>query len=410
MDEIILDTTAAPKVIVAAQERLAVRGWDRDSLQASGPDGSIHVEKDGDAVKVSGSSRVDLRVPRGASLEITGFAATSVRDLTGTVHVISAGNSLTLRGVGAATVGTVDQDLTARAVSGGLTVASVGRYANVRGVEGDVQINHVDSHLNLREIAGNVTAVAGDNANLIIELREGRSFRISAGGVITCRLFPEPDGRVRITNSGPITVKAGGVRETVRDEFEAVFGEGAGELVLAGNGPVTLAETDPDREASSYEFDFNLGEDLSGIGAGIGEQIAEQLGMIEEELEARMSGFSELVETWDLPAEKIERIQRRTQEKVEKAQEKIRRAQERAGRKIADAQRRAEKEARWAAHIERRVHGKAFNIAPGNLRKSDKPKNDPVSDEERLMILNMVADKKISLEEAEALLAALESR
>jgi hypothetical protein len=45
-----------------------------------------------------------------------------------------------------------------------------------------------------------------------------------------------------------------------------------------------------------------------------------------------------------------------------------------------------------------------------DLKKSAKTSSDPVSDEERLMILNMVADKKISLEEAEALLSALEGK
>jgi len=410
MDETVLDTTANPRIIVEGQDRLYIRGWDRESLKSTGPKDTVHVVADGDTIRVTGTGRLDMRVPRGASLEVAGFGDTVIREVTGDVNVLSAGGSLTLRGVGEVKVGTVSQDLTARSVAGSLAVESVGRFANVRGVAGNIRIDHIDAHLNLREIGGDVTAEADGNANLYVDPQSGRTIRIVSGGVITCRVFPGPDARVRITTSGPITVRVGELRESVRDQFEAEFGKGAGELVLEGSGPVTLAETSRERETPAYDFDFNIGEDLAGIGSGIGEQITEQLGMIEEELEARMSGFTDLVNSWELSADKVERIQQKTQEKVAKAQEKIRRAQERAARKIADAQRRAEKEARRAANIERRGQGKSFSFDIGSPRRGDRPKSDPVSDEERLMILNMVAEKKISLEEAETLLSALEGK
>jgi hypothetical protein len=410
MDEIVLNTTAAPKIVVEAQDRLYIRGWDRDSFKATGPTGSVKAVKDGETFRVSASARLDLRVPKGASLEVTGFGDTAIREVSGAVQVHNSGDNLTLRGVGETRVGTIDKDLAARDVSGNLTVERVGRFANVRAVDGDFHLDHVEVHLNIREVSGNIAAEAGGNANLYVDMHGKQTVNITANGTITCRVYPDLDARVKITTSGPITVKVGGSRQTTRDRFEGNFGGGAGELVLAGNGPVTVSETSREPVAPAYDFDFNIAEDLTGIGAGISEQITEQLGMIEEELEARMSGFSDLVDAWDLPADKVEKIQRRTQEKVQRAQEKIRQAQERAGRKIADAQRRAEKEAHRAANIERRVRGKGFSIDLGSLRKSDRPKSDPVSDAERLMILNMVAEKKISLEQAEALLAALERK
>jgi hypothetical protein len=330
--------------------------------------------------------------------------------VAGEIRVVNAGESLTLRSVGSTHVETVAHDLTARSVDGNLTVESVGRFANVRAVSGDFRVEHIDAHLNVREVVGSVEAEAGGNANLYVDIQGEKTVRVSAAGVVTCRVYPDLNARVSIKASGPITVKVGGVRESVEDSYEGQFGDGAGELVLEGGGRVTLAETSREREEPAFDFDFSLGEEFEGIGAGIGEQISEQLGMIEEELEARMTGFSDLVNSWELSADKVERIQQKTQEKVEKAQEKIRRAQERAARKIADAQRRAEKEARRATNIERRIRDKSFPFDFGSIRKSDKPKSDPVSDEERLMILNMVAEKKISLEEAESLLTALEGK
>jgi hypothetical protein len=86
-----------------------------------------------------------------------------------------------------------------------------------------------------------------------------------------------------------------------------------------------------------------------------------------------------------------------------RAQEKIARTQERLARKMEAASRRAEQRGR---------------VPPGRARAypwPPQPPNppearEPVSDEERLMILRMLEQKKISLEEAENLLAALEGK
>jgi hypothetical protein len=49
---------------------------------------------------------------------------------------------------------------------------------------------------------------------------------------------------------------------------------------------------------------------------------------------------------------------------------------------------------------------KDFRYSPSAARKPV----DPVSEEERMMILQMLQDKKIGLEQAEKLLAALEGK
>jgi hypothetical protein len=87
----------------------------------------------------------------------------------------------------------------------------------------------------------------------------------------------------------------------------------------------------------------------------------------------------------------------------------MRRTQEKLERKLEAARRKEELRARAA---ERRSQARSrgswsFEWSPGS---SSPPKEEGVSDEERLMILRMLEQKKISLQETEDLLAALEDR
>ena len=76
-----------------------------------------------------------------------------------------------------------------------------------------------------------------------------------------------------------------------------------------------------------------------------------------------------------------------------------------ARRKMVDAQRRVEQTMRSAS----RDLGSAEWSVNVNLGNSQKP-SEPISEQERLMILQMLEEGKISVAEAQKLLAALEGR
>ena len=159
----------------------------------------------------------------------------------------------------------------------------------------------------------------------------------------------------------------------------------------------------------SYQS-FNSTQDLT---EHTGQAKENKTFMVEKEVDHLkwMAGLSDLVNLAGDATGNSEELSRRTEEKIARAQAKIRRAQKRAARKIAEAQRRAETRARRDEQRSRRsTRGKSFTIDLSDLKKSAKSTSEPVSDEERLMILNMVAENKITLEEAEALLSALEGK
>jgi predicted house-cleaning NTP pyrophosphatase (Maf/HAM1 superfamily) len=96
---------------------------------------------------------------------------------------------------------------------------------------------------------------------------------------------------------------------------------------------------------------------------------------------------------------------------LQRAQAHIDAATRRTDVKVQAAMRRAEAKAR-AAEVRARnwqgkivVGGRTVMNASGST-----PAGDPVSDDERLVILKMLQEKKITLDEAEKLLAALEGK
>jgi hypothetical protein len=98
---------------------------------------------------------------------------------------------------------------------------------------------------------------------------------------------------------------------------------------------------------------------------------------------------------------------------MERAQVHIEAASRRTEAKVQAAMRRAEMKARAAEVRGRR--GAQFNVNVGRWNWDLSPHRpvetgEAVSDDERLIILRMLQEKKISLAEAEKLLAALEGK
>ena len=102
----------------------------------------------------------------------------------------------------------------------------------------------------------------------------------------------------------------------------------------------------------------------------------------------------------------MEQARRASAREAERTEEKMRKAREKLERKLVAARRKQELKAQAAQRRARTQVKRSWDSeAPAYAARAE-----PVSEEERLMILNMLEQKKISLEEAEQLLAALEGK
>jgi hypothetical protein len=94
-----------------------------------------------------------------------------------------------------------------------------------------------------------------------------------------------------------------------------------------------------------------------------------------------------------------DRISRRVEQATERAQRKIEAASRKVNKRLATPN---------AADVAKLFGDRALELEFIFERRADSPKSPQASDEERLAILKMLQEKKITAEEAEKLLSALE--
>lgn len=178
-------------------------------------------------------------------------------------------------------------------------------------------------------------------------------------------------------------------------------------LSAAGNLSLTCQETDwSNMDDVEAEFESAFAGFSEAFEQQISAQIEAQVESQLEVLDEQMDTLAASLEGSGLSDDEIERTMSMARQSSERAsaqaEEKMRRAQEKLERKLAAAQRKAELKAKAA---ERRQKGWRYEGISSDVADRD----EPVSDDERLMILRMLEEKKISLEDAEKLLTAMES-
>jgi hypothetical protein len=409
---------------------LQVKGWEESEVRAkSESGGGLSLQEQEDTVRLSCRGDCTVRVPHGASVQITqAHGDVRIKLLEDQLDVGEVLGSLTLRDTADAAIHTVHGNLQAREVSGNLRVDRVMGNAVIRDVQGELGIDQVDGNLDLREVDGTATGSAGGNIRVRLSSLASGSYRLTAGGNLSCRLPEDASVKLNLSSGGQtINLDLPDHRTTLRQEhYELALEQGEAEMELSAGGILFLTA----REAEWSSLPGEEGAEPEGFGAefeGISKEFTQQLAQqIDEQVQTQMSRMSEqlgrlseMIGKAGLSEEAAERILRSarqtTEETAARAQEKITRAQERLARKMETAARKAELRAQAA---ERRHgpkgHASAFNW-PGAPKPPGPPpfprqQNEPVAEEERLMILRMLEQKKITLVEAEKLLAALEGK
>jgi len=365
---------------------LQVVGWERNELMAKTDGGQLDITSSGEVSSVACDADLILYTPREASLIVESIGGDAdLRALVGATEIENVGGDLSLRNVGPMEVTNVGGDLSLRGCSGDFLVKNVGSDASLRDVQGSVGIGWVGSDLYLRGARGDVAINAGSDAVLYLQPKSAVKYAITAGSDVLLRLPAQMDAEL---------ILQGGSSESIRVDLPDVeaFQEGSMRTLKLGTGLAKISVTAGDDVVVTSRADE-------------WESMAEFDGNARDEsiFSGEVPGFS---------SELHERINQKVQEATLRAMEKSTRAQARAQSRADAAIRRAEGKMR--AHDRRMKAGGVFigrwKSSPDQPASPVPPTDQPVSDEERLTILRMLQDKKISMEDAEKLLAALEGK
>jgi hypothetical protein len=407
MQQQTLPARAASNIVIESiPGDLRVAGWDRSEIMVKTDGDALQISSEGDPIVISCNEDLILYAPRGANVKVEKVAGDAILqalhgpvtlgpvsgDLTmndlGPITLETISGDASLRNIGALNAETISGDFTLRGGHGICAVGNVGGDGSIRDVDGILTIESVGSDLYVRNVHAAVTVKAGADVAFYVSPVPGQIYDVTAGGDLIVRLAPDANIKLHLTADSPesIHVDFPGVKLPEDcTSCEVTIGEQSkdtAEMVLTSSGDLLVtSQADPWESAA----DFDSGD----------------------------WHIPPIPPIPSLPPDFSERINRRVQASLERAQVHIEAASRRTEAKVQAAMRRAEMKARAAEVRGRR--GAKFNVNVGRWSWDVSPHGpvetgEAISDDERLIILRMLQEKKISLAEAEKLLAALEGK
>ena len=413
-----VNTSASPHITLDVSGNLSLKGQDSNEVVAKSDNPEdITLEARDDEVSIRSTGDCIVRVPRLATVQVqVARGDATIKALEGELAIDQIDGSLALRYVGKTTISHINGDLSAKYVSGNLVMDEVSGDVVVRDVQGDFIINgSLHGSLNLSDVDGNARANADGNIMLHLEPTPLHQYEFSSHGNLFCRLPDDASVEISVPKATQVRVNLPGIHASapVQTPYALTLGDGDAKISLSADGSVALDTHAPDWEME--DFDIEIGPEVEGMADAISQQISQQVDsqvrMMEDQLNAQLSGLSMRLSAAKLTQEQARRIEERAREASERAasraQEKMRRAQEKMEQKMASMQRKME--VRSHEHQWRHArHSWTGNIPTPPTPPT--PLGEPVSEDERLVILRMLQEKKITVEEAEQLFTALEGK
>jgi hypothetical protein len=407
------NTTSNPEITLEVGGDLRLTGHDLNQIMAEGDDNiNLATEAQGSQASLSCSGSCTVRVPRHARLQFAHIGGDArLKDLEAELSLKNVGGDLVLRRVAGVKFERVGGDLSAKQVTGSLLFGEVAGDISARDVEGGVA-GTAGGDIYLRNVEAEASAIAGGDVVLNLEFTPNHAYDFSAGGDIICRLPPDASATITTKCTGDLSVDAPGARVEKRNGQKVVIlGAGEATVSLQAGSDITISDV---TVASSGVADS--GDDFGErIAAEIEAKVSARLAEVERELNLQFGNLN--ISLSGLGGVDAERIAA----KVRRAAESARRRNESAQRKADALNRKAEALQRKAEQINERTGRRkswGFTFAmppmpprpPTPSRPPAPPGAEPVSEDERLSILRMLEQGKISAADAEKLLAALEGK
>jgi hypothetical protein len=343
----------------------------------------------------------------------------TVREVEGHVTVARVRGNLSCHDTESLTVDKVSGNLNVNDVNGNVQANKVG--GNVSAVElmGDLNVESVGGNLKVRDFVGGLNARVGGSAKLDLKELSIPFISVHAGDDVRCRVPVELDARLALRAGNEIVVRGLPLpNQWNSHQVEYTVGNGEGSLELRAGNRVKLVTADGSESAADWgaDVEFQFQGDFNERAADLVQQVAEQ---VEAQVEAFTRQLNERLAQLDTGDAIAAKVQTKVQSAMRQAEEKIAEAMRRAERQTA---RQAERQA--AREVRHRMRGMPptppgvpgvpgapgfphVHMPPPPPAPAPKPKRTPPSPEERMMVLKMLEEGKISVEQAEQLLAAM---
>lgn len=379
---------------------LNLKGWKRGEIQLSGTGVEEQVQKGTEKITLESAGDLKISIPHQLAVQVASISGdASIVNLASSLEIEQIAGDLSLRDIGKTTIAKLGGDLFASRIRGDLTIANLGGDCLAKDVDGQFAGKGIAGDLMLNGVAGGIEAHASGDIHADFSPVPWQAYALHARGTIMAHVPPHTNAAFLLKSEGKsIQLNTGPEPQHVHQEtYELELGEGGPQVSLSAGQEIIL-----NTESRSWTPEFRFDADLSGLTEQITKQTTAQihshLANLETQLNEQLSNLPQTLEEAGLSEEKISQVRTRIEEASLKAAEKARKAAQKAEvkleQKLAQAQRKARRETR------------SFDLDDFLAQKEQKQRS--ATEKERLMILNMLQEKKITAEQADELLAALE--
>ncbi len=367
-------------IIVNCKKSVFVRGWEKVEVEVRYPENKeCIINFDNGLLEINAKSYCIISVPGNVKLSVDKiYGNFETAGNLGLLEIENISGNCTIQKA---------EGLTIKNVSGNCKIGYISSNANIRNVGGNLNFIVENGMMAIHGVGGNLSGKAdsislttsvGGNLKIMTNRFDGNDNQLRAGGSIKLNITDLDNTVINARAGGIASINyQDGSEKFSNGKLEKKFGNGEKEVQLRAGGNIKI---------SDEEADFEINQNFASADD-------DYLNEIEQKFESRAlqsSGF-DFSDLFDIDGEISERIRERTQ----MADEKIQRAMEKMERKFSFKE----------------EFGMPRPPRPPRPPVEPQPrgqKSSPISSEEKMMILQMLQDKKITAEEADRLLRALE--
>ncbi len=381
-------------VIVKSSGDLFLSGQEQGEVHLRGSEDRIRVNQSNDTLYIETRASLDVEVPHQAKVIVEKVGGTAfLQDVSGSLVVQKVGGDLSIQRVGVLRIEKVGGQCMIDSASGAISIDRIGGDLTVRQATGSLTVENVGGNCDLQTAGGDVVE-ARAGGDVLVYITEGVREKVAlrAGGNVEIFIPSNTSGGFNLTSSGEdiqldLNRQEGYQAQSIESRHhEFQLGEGGPQVEAYAGGDIRVSDAAVEPESITGEL-----ERLENAWTDARERYSAP---------GWSAGFG-----FDRNSAWADMVSRRAQEAARRAEQRVQAASRRTEEQIRQA---AEREMHRAEHFGRRF-GHMPPMPP--MPPMDTPQRPaPVSEKERLMVLQMLQEGKITVEQAEQLLAALEGR
>ncbi len=360
------------RVVVRCNDDLSVEGNDSSVLVVVVDQSDcLHMKEEDGLFKIVANSDCRLMLPSTGTITIEKVGCDChVDNFENRVVIGKIGDDLKMTNVGGASIESVGSDCRIQNASGAIEIARVGDDLSTENTQ-SVLANSVGCDVKMVNARGKVEVNAGDDIRIHTDEANVPEIHAKAGSDIRLFIPTNANCQLNITSNGEeINIHACGQDvDAEEQQFSLPLGEGGNPIVLIAGDDVMVS----DQEVTDWKEDPEIWNDQrwKNFGIELSENIRQTLANAGNSVEQALRHAEHATRNANV---RVETIMRDLDERGFGSGR---------GRKMVGFSMNADKAANAAAKA-------------------------GASDEERMLVLRMLQDKKISVEEADKLLNALE--